>query len=342
MDVESAHYDNCGIFGLEENLSAKIVLIPVPVDATASYGRGTADAPAALLRASTQLDLFEADSALPAMAYKHGIRMQHARIVSEGIQFGKDYETLAQDNLNCRTHVDNMRNAGTHATFTLQEIDAFGARVDQYVHDQCEAAGAHAEVLGVVGGDHSVCFAHIQRTVNDYPEVGILHIDAHADLRPRYEGLKHAHASIMHRALHETALKTLVSVGLRDFAQTEYECIQQDPRIIAYTAADLAHAQFQGESFSHQCERIVASLPQEIYVSFDIDGLDSAFCPNTGTPVPGGLSFAQAAYLLRCIITNNKRVVAFDLVETGPERIDAIVAARILYRLCTIAAAGLS
>jgi agmatinase len=77
----------------------------------------------------------------------------------------------------------------------------------------------------------------------------------------------------------------------------------------------------------------VKKLPEEVYVSFDVDGLDSALCPGTGTPLPGGLSFNQATYLLETIINQGKKIIGADLVETGPGEIDGIVSSRLLFRL---------
>ena len=101
----------------------------------------------------------------------------------------------------------------------------------------------------------------------------------------------------------------------------------------------LMEATFAGESWNQLCERIVARLPEKVYISFDIDGLDLVYCPHTGTPVPGGMSFNQAVALLKKVADSGRTIIGFDLVEVGtaPEeraKCDAIVGARMLWKLC--------
>jgi agmatinase len=110
----------------------------------------------------------------------------------------------------------------------------------------------------------------------------------------------------------------------------------------------LAENMFRGESWDAQCERIVAALPEKVYVSFDIDFLSPDLCPGTGTPVPGGASFDEAAWLLGRVVDSGRRIVGFDLCEVAPSPVlptidtrsvpvaawDAIVGARMLFKLC--------
>lgn len=342
--AEAPTGENHGLFGLPDTPTAAIAVVGVPVDATASYGRGTADGPAAILEASGQLDLYEANAALPDRPYESGIRLHGwARAERGGPTdgFNSDFQQLAADNRAIRQVVDRYRETGWQDNNAVSSIDEFGARVDAYVQTSCAVAAERASVIGLIGGDHSVAFSNIQNTLAKHPEAGILHIDAHADLRPTYEGLKYSHASIMHRVLDETDLRSLVCVGLRDLAESEHSRLVDDTRITAFLAVEMAEAQFHGECFAQQCHRIMDTLPREVYVSFDIDGLDFPWCPHTGTPVPGGLRYQEATYLLSAIAATGRRLVGFDLVETAAQRLDAIVGARILYRLCAVAAAGL-
>jgi agmatinase len=94
----------------------------------------------------------------------------------------------------------------------------------------------------------------------------------------------------------------------------------------------------EGESWGRLVGRIVAELPRDVYISFDIDGLDPALCPHTGTPVPGGLSFAEVSALLRAVVTSGRQILGFDLSEVAPDgpggsEWDANVGARVLYKL---------
>src|SRR5262249_3467763 len=87
---------------------------------------------------------------------------------------------------------------------------------------------------------------------------------------------------------------------------------------VCHFEPELAALRFTGESWGDQCQRILAALPRAVHVSFDIDGLDPTYCPHTGTPVPGGLSFAQACFLLRVLGESGRRIVGFDLSEVAP------------------------
>jgi agmatinase len=134
------------------------------------------------------------------------------------------------------------------------------------------------------------------------------------------------------------AVSRLVQVGLRDVSEEEYDCIRGSKgRIRAYFDSDIARQLFTGEAFSNIVQSIVESLPERVYISFDIDGLDPALCPHTGTPVPGGLSFQQAAALLARVEESGRRIVGFDLNEVAPgpdgDEWDGNVGARMLYKM---------
>ena len=141
---------------------------------------------------------------------------------------------------------------------------------------------------GGVGGDHSVPLGLMRVMAERYPGVGVLHIDAHADLRKAYEGFTYSHASIMYNALQEApGIGALVQVGIRDFCDEELETARADKRVVQFPDHELAAAGFAGETWQQVCNRIVETLPKQVYVSFDIDGLSPGNCPHTGTPVPG-------------------------------------------------------
>lgn len=136
------------------------------------------------------------------------------------------------------------------------------------------------------------------------------------------------------------AVARIVQVGVRDFCDAEARRAAEDPRVKLFDDRTLAEELFRGAGWSELSRRIAACLPREVYVSFDIDGLSPDCCPHTGTPVPGGLSFREACHLLEIVVRSGRRIVGFDLVETVPgpdERIDQIVGARMLYKLCGLA-----
>ncbi|MEZ4235590.1 MAG: arginase family protein [Myxococcota bacterium] len=185
----------------------------------------------------------------------------------------------------------------------------------------------------MLGGDHAVSFGAIRAAAERHPGLGILHVDAHADLREAYEGFVWSHASIMYN-VHERIpnLGNLVQVGIRDFGVREAERIEQWGNVISFTDAELSWELLSGEPWARIAARVVKPLPKKVWVSFDVDGLDPALTPSTGTPVPGGLSWHQTLLLLQ-LLAESHEIVGFDLVEIGDGEWDANVGARLLYKL---------
>jgi agmatinase len=198
------------------------------------------------------------------------------------------------------------------------------------------------KLVALLGGDHSTPFGMLQALAEKYPAFAILQIDAHADLRPAFEGFTYSHASIMYNALTIPQVSKIVQVGIRDFCQQEAELIQNsNGRIKTFFDRDLKQARYSGKNWAQQVQEIIAELPNEIYISFDIDGLDPKLCPNTGTPVAGGFEFEEITYLIQEISKSGKKIIAVDLNEVSPgvnDEWDANVGARMLYRICNLMA----
>ena len=135
-------------------------------------------------------------------------------------------------------------------------------------------------------------------------------------------------------------VEKLHQVGIRDFCENENELMQNDPRINTFFDHEIKEAMFSGENWEDICGKIIAGLGNKVYISFDIDGLTPELCPNTGTPVPGGLTFEQAIYLIKRLVEKGKTIVGFDLCEVAPGKTewDGNVGARVLYRLCNLTA----
>jgi len=168
---------------------------------------------------------------------------------------------------------------------------------------------------------------------------GILQIDAHADLRESYEGFEFSHASIMFNGLKIKEVTKLIQVGIRDYCESEFEIIKNSKgRVKTFFDRDIKHAQFEGETWANICTQIVNELPENIYLSFDIDGLDPKLCPNTGTPVSGGFETEEILYLIEKIMKSGKKIIAFDINEISPgaDEWDANVGARMLYRIANM------
>ncbi len=191
-----------------------------------------------------------------------------------------------------------------------------------------------------MGGDHSTPYGLIRALGDRHEGFGVLHLDAHCDLRAAYEGFEFSHASVMFNVLRDVPqVARLVQVGVRDYSAAEAALAVASERVALFDDRELSLGRFEGRTWAEQCRRIVERLPREVYVSFDIDALSVECCPHTGTPVPGGLSFGEAIYLVECVVRSGRRIIGFDVVEAVPrqgEPLDASVAARVLYKLCLL------
>jgi agmatinase len=191
-----------------------------------------------------------------------------------------------------------------------------------------------------LGGDHSTPLGYYKAIAEKFGNFGILQIDAHCDLRVSYEDFKYSHASIMYNALTEIPeLERLVQVGIRDYSEGELEYIENsNNRVVTYFDRDIKERQYEGETWKKIVDEIVDQLPQQVYISFDIDGLDPKLCPNTGTPVQGGFEAEQIFYLFRKVLESGRKLIGFDLNEVGvgENSGDANVGARVLFKLCNL------
>lgn len=326
-----------GVFGLPHSAEqAGVVLVPVPWDVTTSYRAGTSNGPEAIRTASRQVDLHDVETGTP---WRAGIHMLPEPL--EVYAWNSEGRMLARPIIELGGELDDM----PALKDDLARVNKLGGALNDWVAETTERHLAQDKLVGIVGGDHSVPLGAIATIARRHPGLGILHVDAHADLRRAYEGFTFSHASIMYNVMERVSgVARLVQVGLRDVGEAELEyAAGSKGRVVSFFDAKLQAKRFEGESWAHQCQQIVQLLPREVWVSFDIDGLDPACCPHTGTPVPGGLSFAQACYLLAEVARQDKRIVGFDLNEVSPGPLgkdgrpvddwDANVGARLLYKL---------
>jgi len=323
------------VFGLPfDEAESSVVLLPVPWEATTSYGRGTAQGPAAIRDASPQLDLFDIELAA------HGL----ARPWAFGIHMRDEDPRVQAWNARASEHALRvLAHDGSDVRESLAIVNELSHALDAWVQGEVDGLLARGKIVGVVGGDHSVAFGAIAAHAARNPGIGILHVDAHADLRRAYEGFERSHASVLRNVVDELdGVATLVQVGLRDLSEEEFEYAKASAKITPWYEHALRRRLAEGTGWAHVCHDIVGTLPERVYVSFDIDGLDPTLCPGTGTPVPGGLSFADAVTLLATVVHSGRTIVGFDLVEVAPsgragDEFDGNVGARILYRLCSLA-----
>lgn len=326
--------DNGNYFGMPFTTDeAELVLVSVPWDVTASYGGGQSYGPDAIIGASTQLDFYDAVS---PDQWKRGIATAP---IDYTIQ---DHSAMLRGD--ARRVIKYLEEGGTMLDASLlssrrSRVNSGSEKMNKAVYDQTKEWLDKGKLVGLVGGDHSTPLGFIKALVERHGSMGILHIDAHCDLRHAYEGFTYSHASIMYNVLNEVPqVEKIVQVGIRDYCDDEVELAQGTPRVDQFPDYAIAARAFEGTTWAQQCDEMVECLPQKVYISFDIDGLAAENCPSTGTPVPGGLSFNQAVYLLDKVVRSGRKIVGFDLVEVAPankdDEWDANVGARMLYKLC--------
>lgn len=317
------------LFGLPFNVEqAELVIIPVPWEVTVSYQTGTAQGPQAVLDASAQVDLFVKD--IPD-AWKLGVAMQEVpkNLLEES---NKLRELSAK-------YIESLESGAPQSSENpvLVKINEASENLNIYVKSVTQKHLRDGKLVGLLGGDHSTPLGFIRALSERYDRFGILQIDAHADLRKAYEGFTYSHASIMYNALKIPAVNRLVQVGIRDYCEEEVQVINRSMgRVVTFFDEDIKAEQYNGKSWDAICDQIIQQLPDLVYISFDIDGLDPKLCPNTGTPVAGGFEFHQIAYLIKKVVKANKKIIGFDLNEVAPDESewDANVGARMLYHLC--------
>jgi agmatinase len=313
--------DSRQIYGLPfDTDEAQVVIVPVPWDVTVSYHDGAARGPAAVLAASGQVDLY--DPAVPD-AWKIG---------------------LAMDDLPSDVQARSRRHRAQALKHQRAAVNAASQWLNRWVERRTGGWLDEGKLVALLGGDHSTPFGFLRALAARHSAFGILQIDAHADLRRAYEGFESSHASIMTNALTLPAVRALVQVGIRDYCEEEADVIAHEPRVRTFFDRDLKRARFEGASWSAQVAEIVAALPDKVYLSFDIDGLDPKLCPHTGTPVAGGFEVEEVLYLVESVVRSGRTLIGLDLNEVAPgpkgDDWDANVGARLLYRLCNLMAAS--
>jgi agmatinase len=323
---------NGNLFGLPfDRDSAQVIIFGVPWEVTVSYRPGTASAPQQILDASPQLDLYDFDNPQgwqrgiymppidPDLGTKNSYYRQQAALIIDRLEQGKSLSSEPD------------------LTAVLADINRAGEDLNRWLFDRTKQAITDGKKVGVIGGDHSVPLGYMQALATRYPDFGILHVDAHSDLRDAYEGFEFSHASIMFNALKIPQMSKLVQMGIRDVSQVEINTIDRsNGRVIAYYDSLVKQQLYSGTTWIDICREAIAHLPQQVYISFDVDGLDPKLCPETGTPVPGGLELEQAFCLCREVVRSGREIIGFDVCEVGNAEWDGNVGARIVYKLVNL------
>lgn len=334
FDPNSPASGDGNIFGLPFTIDeAELVLIPVPWDVTVSYKDGTSKGPQAIFDASAQVDLFDP---LVKDSWKIGVAMEE---ISKEIS--KKNSVLRKVASKYIANIEKGISTETPAMKKIcSEVNKGCTELKSWVKKSAEKYLKKNKLVGLVGGDHSTPLGFMEALAEKY-EFGILQLDAHCDLRKAYEGFEYSHASIMYNALKIPQIKKLVQVGIRDWCEEENNYINaSNGRVKTFFDYQMKEQMYRGRSWVSICSDIIQELPKHVYISFDIDGLDPKLCPNTGTPVPGGMEFEQAAFLLELLAKSGKKIIGFDLNEVAPgkDEWNGNVGARMLFKMCNLTA----
>lgn len=331
FDPNAAATAGSGLFGLPHTAAqAAVHCLPVPWEATTSYGGGTVEGPAAILRASWQVDLHDLEVDRP---YQAGIVMlpEDPRLR----EWNQEARPLARQIIELGGAIGDT--PALHAA--LERVNELSSRMNAWVQAETATILEQGRIPAVVGGDHSTPFGAIRAAADRHPDLGLLQVDAHMDLRQAYEGFTWSHASITRNVVDAIpGVTSVVQVGIRDFCEEEEDCAaSHGGRVHVWYDQAMAARRFQGDTWAAMVAEIIAPLPEAVWITFDIDGLDPKLCPGTGTPVPGGLEFHEAVHLIAAVARSGRRIVGFDLNEVAPSgetEWDANVGARLLYKLC--------
>ena len=315
---------------------ASIIVIPVPWEVTVSARSGTSLGPESILKASYQLNMLQHEY---PEAQKMGISM---------LPIPHELKRLS-DTLRHHTvgYIHAMESGFEKSTLKQSIVN----KIDHYAYELKEDVKAKAlkhlrngKMVAVLGGDHSTPLGLIEALSEPYNNMAILQIDAHPGMRKAYRGFQYSHASVMYNALQMAHVARVVQVGIRQYSKEEANAYkQQEGRVFPFFDNDLKRQRLRGATWADICASIVDLLPERVYVSFDIDGLNVKLCPSTGTPVPGGLEFEEVCFLFEAIVRAGKKIVGFDLCEVAPgENMDwdAQVGSWLLYKLCMMMGAS--
>ena len=335
FDPNAAATADSGIYGLPCTADeAEIIIIPIEWELTTSYNRGTVDGPSAIMEASLQVDLCHHDypdlwqKGIWMDEFPKELRTLHDKLIPDSEEI---IDALYEDKINeeNKAYYDNL----------YAKIEQAMDKRDNWVRQRIAYWKGKGKTVGLLGGDHSCPLAYHQYLNEAGIEYGILHADAHCDLREAFEGFKYSHASIFYNTLKFSNVKKLVQVGIRDYCHQEKELAMSQPeRIKVFFDRDCRRRIYEGGKWKDLVDEMVAALPEKVYLSIDIDALDPKLCPNTGTPVPGGMEYEELMYLLNRIRESGKDIVGFDLCEVSPgdNDWDGNVGARVLFHLCGV------
>jgi agmatinase len=341
FDPEGHFGKDSSIFGLPNDMKSSLTLLPSPWEPTTSFKKGCVRGPEALFKASKQMDLYHPYF---KKVYENGVKW-----LSETEDFIKNLNDKASPL--CDKIQLKLDNSQEVSKTELEQVNQLSEEFNEYIYKMSLEALKDKNSVGLIGGDHSCPFGFIKALSEVTKEpFSIVHIDAHFDFRDSYQGFEHSHASIMHNVVKRLDKSPKIfQIGIRDFSESEFRFACEHSTFLL--DQELNKKKASGQSFKAILDELFIDLNEKIYISFDIDGLSPEFCPNTGTPVPGGLSFSEAQFMIEHLHAKGHELIGFDLVEVSPspeknegstlgEGLDEVTAVRLLYSLCCFALAS--
>jgi agmatinase len=265
---------------------AEAIVLPIPYEATTTYGSGAREGPEAILAASRQVELWDEEN---------------------------NWDPSQKVKLTTALPI------ATEASGPQAMLDKIRKVVQPWV--------SQGKLVLALGGEHTVTVALVQAVQTKYPDVTVVALDAHADLRDSYEGTKLSHACTLRR-VYESG-RPLVLMGTRSYSKEEADLLWVAPRMKLFKAADLHTPEGWGSAMEH-----LKQIPDPVYITIDLDALDPGVMPAVGTPEPGGLTYSQVLTIISTL-TQRGPVIGLDLVELAPipgNRVSEFTAARILYK----------
>jgi agmatinase len=265
---------------------AEAVILPIPYEATTTYGGGTREGPEAILNASRQLELWDEEQDWdPSQA----VRLATALPITPEV-------------------------SGPPAM-----MDKIRRLVQPWI--------SQGKLIMALGGEHTITVALLQAALTRHPDLTVVALDAHADLRERYDGSNLSHACTLRR-VYELG-RPLTLLGLRSYSQEEYQLLRVAPRLTVFPARSLNSPAGWEKALEH-----LKGLPGPVYLSIDLDALDPGIMPGVGTPEPGGLSYYQVLTIMETLARRGP-IIGLDMVELTPipgQRVSEFTAARLLYK----------
>jgi agmatinase len=272
---------------------SQIAILPIPFEATTSYGKGTKYGPEEILRASAYVEFYDDET-------------------EKELCFDKGIATLKPLNFNKLNTKEALALIETN-TEKILELGKF---------------------LVCLGGEHTITLPVVKQFFKKFPNMSLLQFDAHSDLRIDYEDNPYSHACVMARILEFFPPERIVQVGIRALCKEEAELIKEKS-INTYFASKIKQNSYGSDWIS----KVVDSLSEEVYITFDVDFFDPAIMPSTGTPEPEGFNYSEAIEIVRQVVRSGRKVVGFDVVELAPIKNihhPNLTTARLIYKMLNI------